>query len=100
MQTHNAKKAGMDMGKRRRTFTNEFKARVALEAVKGVQTASELASKYKVHPTQVTEWKKQLLQAAPAAFSRKGSSEEKTVEELTAPLYEEIGATKDGYQVA
>ena len=82
------------MGKKRRTFTNEFKARVALEALKGVQTASELASKYKVHPTQVTEWKKQLLQSAPDAFSRKGSSVEQTEEELTAPLYEEIGRLK------
>ena len=82
------------MGKKRRTFTNEFKACVALEALKGVQTASELASKYKVHPTQVTEWKKQLLQSAPDAFSRKGSSVEQTEEGLTAPLYEEIGRLK------
>ena len=82
------------MGKKRRTFTNEFKARVALEALKGVQTASELASKYKVHPTQVTEWKKLLLASAPAAFDHKGSSVDKTEEELTAPLYEEIGRLK------
>ena len=82
------------MGKKRRTFTNEFKARVALEALKGVQTASELASKYKVHPTQVTEWKKLLLKSAPDMFSRKGSSGDKTEEELTAPLYEEIGRLK------
>ncbi len=80
------------MSKKRRIFTNEFKARVALEAIKGVQTASELASKHKVHPTQITEWKKQLLTAAPEAFSRKASSE--TQEELTAPLYEEIGRLK------
>ena len=82
------------MGKKRRTFTNEFKARIALEALKGIQTAGELASKYKVHPTQVTEWKKQLLHSAPDAFGRKGTSTEKTEEELTAPLYEEIGRLK------
>lgn len=82
------------MGKKRRTFTNEFKARVALEALKGVQTAAELASKYKVHPSQVTEWKKQLLSSAPESFNRKGSSDGKTEEELTAPLYEEIGRLK------
>ena len=82
------------MGKKRRTFTSEFKARVALEALKGVQTASELAAKYKVHPTQVTEWKKQLLTAAPDAFTRKGSAGQQTEEELTAPLYEESGRLK------
>ena len=82
------------MSRKRRTFTDEFKARVALEAIKGLQTTSELASKHKVHPSQVTEWKKQLLQAAPGAFSRKKVAEEKTEEELTAPLYEEIGRLK------
>lgn len=82
------------MGKKRRSFTKEFKARVALEALKGVQTVAELASKFKVHPTQVTEWKKQLRSAAPEAFSRKASSDGRSEEELTAPLYEEIGRLK------
>ena len=82
------------MSKKRRIFTNEFKARVALESLKGLHTASELATKYKVHPTQITEWKKQVLNAAPQAFNRKASSSGKAEEELTAPLYEEIGRLK------
>jgi len=43
----------MDMGRRRRTFTDRFKAQVALEAVKGVKTLGALAAEYKVHPNQI-----------------------------------------------
>ena len=47
------------MSKKRRKFTAEFKARVALDALSGEHTLSELASKYGVHPNQVSQWKKQ-----------------------------------------
>ena len=50
--------------RKRRQFTGEFKARVALAALKGEQSANELATAYQVHPTQVTLWKKQLAQEA------------------------------------
>lgn len=82
------------MGKKRRQFTDKFKAKIALEAVKGVKTLTELASEYQVHPNQVSEWKKQLLSNAPELFSRKNSGASKSEEELTAPLYEEIGRLK------
>ncbi len=82
------------MSKKRRQLTESFKAKVALEAVKEVKTLSELASEYQVHPNQVSEWKKQLVRQAPDLFSRKSARTPRTEEELTAPLYEEIGRLK------
>ena len=55
---------------KRRNFTKGFKARVALEAIKGQRTVNELAQEFKVHVNQINLWKKQLLDMAPEAFSR------------------------------
>lgn len=52
------------MPRKRRLFDGAFKAKVTLEAIRGLKTVSELASIYKVHPTQITLWKKQLLEGA------------------------------------
>ena len=82
------------MSRKRRAFTNRFKAKVALEAVKGVKTLAELATEYQVHPNQVSDWKKHLQAEATELFSRKNGGPGKTEEELTAPLYEEIGRLK------
>lgn len=82
------------MGRKRRKFTDKFKAKVALEAVRGVKTLSELASAYEVHPNQVSEWKKQLLAHAATLFSRGGKDASRNEEEVAAPLYEEIGRLK------
>jgi transposase-like protein len=54
-------------GKRRR-HDPEFKARVALEAIKGVRTIQEIAKEYEIHPVQVSEWKKAMLERAPSVF--------------------------------
>ena len=82
------------MGRKRRVFTDKFKAKVAMEAVKGVKTLAELASEYQVHPNQISDWKKRLLQNAPEIFSGSRDGRAKSEEELTAPLYEEIGRLK------
>lgn len=82
------------MSRKRTNHSKEFKAKVALEAVKGVQSASELASRYKVHPTQIAQWKKQLQDNAASAFERGRSGEAPDTERLTAPLYQEIGRLK------
>ena len=77
-----------------RVFTDKFKAKVAMEAVKGVKTLAELASEYQVHPNQISDWKKRLHQNAPEIFSGSRDGRAKSEEELTAPLYEEIGRLK------
>jgi len=84
------------MGKKRNRPNAPFKAKVALAAVKEVKTISELASQYRVHPTQIHQWKRQLIERAeeifstPASRARAGEEEEA----LQAKLYEEIGRLK------
>ena len=78
----------------RKSYTAEFKAKVALEAVKGDKPLSELASKYDVHPSQVTQWKKDLLSNLPDIFSGKKKKQEKQREHTEAKLFEEIGRLK------
>ena len=76
----------------RRKFTGEFKARVALEAIKARETINQIATRHEVHPHQVTQWKQQLLRQAPAAFDQPAvSSAQDGVEEQ---LYEQIGRLK------
>jgi len=82
------------MSRTRKNHSKEFKAKVALEAVKGVQSLSELAARYKVHPTQIAQWKKQLKENAPLVFERGRSGATPDAERLTAPLYQEIGRLK------
>jgi len=82
------------VGDKRRKHSDKFKARVALEAVKGVRTLSELSSAYGVHPTVIAQWKKQLVERAPEVFRRGNGTGFQNEEELTAPLYEEIGRLK------
>lgn len=82
------------MGQRRKKHSDEFKARVALEAVKGVKTLSELSSAHQVHPTVIGHWKRQLISGAPMVFSRGSGRGVRSEEEVTAPLYEEIGRLK------
>ena len=54
----------------RRQHSAEFKSKVALEALKETSTMAELASKYEVHPTQITKWKSQLLSSLPDVFGQ------------------------------
>jgi transposase-like protein len=68
---YNEMQGGAAMSKRpRRNHAPAFKAKVALDALKGDQTIVELAQRYQVHPNQITEWKKQLLEHAPEIFSQ------------------------------
>ena len=81
----------MQMGTKRRSYSDRFKARVALEAVREVKTISELASEHQVHPSQISTWKKLLVSNAAELFSRGNNLTNKTEDQLTGPLYEEIG---------
>ena len=56
--------------KKRRRFTTDFKAKVALEAIKGQQPIHELAKEFDVHPNQIVQWKKQLQEGASELFRR------------------------------
>lgn len=78
----------------RKKHSPDFKAKVALEAVKGVKTINQIASELEVHPTQVTQWKTQLMEALPAIFASKQGQKQKSEEELTAGLYQQIGQLK------
>ena len=82
------------MGRRRRTFTDKFKAKVAIEAIRGLKTLAELAKEYQVHPNQISDWKRQVLTNVPEFFASGKKPAARTEEELTAPLYEEIGRLK------
>jgi len=82
------------MNGKRRAHSDKFKAKVAIEAIKGIKTLSELATEYKIHPNQISSWKKQLQMNAEELFTRGKKSKDKSEEELTAPLYEEIGRLK------
>jgi transposase-like protein len=82
------------MAKKRKVHSDEFKAKVAMEAAKGVRTLSELSSMFSVHPTVISHWKRQLQEGAPGIFSRDGTGRAKSEEEVAAPLYEEIGRLK------
>ena len=82
------------MSQKRKRHSAEFKARVALEAVKGLKTSSELAREYQVHPTQISQWKRQLLEMLPEVFSNGKTTPQAAVQAVTAPLYEEIGRLK------
>jgi Transposase len=60
------------MTQQRKRYSTELKAKVALEAIRGHKTANEIASMYGVHPTQIAQWKKQVLDALPHFFSCAG----------------------------
>lgn len=81
------------MPQKRRVHSREFKAKVALEALKENRTIAELALKYEIHPNQITQWKKELLENAPEVFG-KGKASGGDFDQERTKLYEEIGRQK------
>jgi len=81
------------MGKKRKVHSPEFKAKVALSALKNEETAAQLASRFGVHPTMISTWKRQLLDGAADLFD-KGHKSRKNAEAQTAELFRQIGQLK------
>ena len=82
------------MENNRRKFNGSFKAKVALAAVKGDRTMSELGGAFGVHPNQITKWKRQLLDGLPGIFSERHRDDVRRQEALTDRLYQQIGQLK------
>jgi transposase len=82
------------MSRKRRVFGASFKAKVALAACRGDKTTAQLATQFSVHTSQVTAWKKQLLEQAAELFEdgRRKQREEQSADEQE--LYEQIGRLK------
>jgi transposase-like protein len=84
------------MRNKRKQYSPQFKAQVALEAVKGEKTVSELASQYTLHPTVINGWKKQLLEQASEVFEKPNSVQKgkENTEAQIDELYRQIGQLK------
>ena len=77
---------------KRKKHNPEFKAKVALEALKGEQTVAELATRFGVHPTMIHQWKRALLEGAPGVFEHGGKSRDPEVDEaMVKELHAKIG---------
>ncbi len=82
------------MVRKRKSHTAAFKAQVALAAVKGDKTVSELAALHGVHPTMIHAWKKQLVSNVEELFQSGARTSSGEHEALQAQLYEQIGRLK------
>jgi putative transposase len=82
------------MSTQRKRYSAEFKARVALDAIKGHKTVNELASICGVHPTQITHWKHQLQKEVAQIFSAQRAKRAQDQDALQAQLYQQIGQLK------
>ena len=82
------------MNKNNRNHDSAFKARIALEAIKKEKTLAQLGSEYGVHPNQIGQWRKHLLEELPSLFSDKRKKSDKEGEELKDELYKQIGQLK------
>lgn len=75
----------------RKTYSAEFKFKVALEAAKGLKTINELAGQYQVHPNQISQWKQELLESGPGIFARPNGREQREQAAREEELFEQIG---------
>jgi len=82
------------MTKNRRKHSPTFKARVALEALKGEDTIAELANRFEVHPSQIRKWKNSLAEGAAGIFGGEQDQKKRDDASLIARLYQQIGQLK------
>ena len=84
----------MSESKKRKSYSAEFKAKVALEAVRGVKTINEIGQAYEVHPVMVGQWKKEMLEGASSLFEGKRGPKPQGAAQDEERLYSEIGRLK------
>jgi transposase-like protein len=77
--------------RQRQRRSKEFKFKVALEALRNDKQINEIAAEYSVHPNQVAEWKKQLLEKGASIFASNSENAEKQTQETNETLYKTIG---------
>jgi transposase-like protein len=84
------------MSNKRKQYNSQFKAKLAIEAIRGIKTVSELSSQYNVHPTVINRWKKQLLEEARCLFEVDQEKKDlrKDKDTQIAELYRQIGQLK------
>ncbi|MEK7406165.1 MAG: transposase [Acidobacteriota bacterium] len=78
----------------RKQHSTQFKAKVAVEAIRGVKAVNELATRFGVHPVQVSHWKRQALEGLPGIFADRRGLNGRAEEALQAELYQQIGRLK------
>jgi transposase-like protein len=83
----------LTMGNKRKSHSPQFKAKVALAAIQNEETAAQLASRFGVHPTMISAWKRQMLDGAADIFDKNHKSR-KQAESQTAELFRQIGQLK------
>jgi len=76
---------------KRNSYTVDFKTRVALVAIRGLRSISEIASEFEIHPNLVSLWKKQALDNLPDVFKNTAKTKKDNSLELTSRLYQQIG---------
>ena len=79
------------MKRQRKQYSADLKEKIAVEAIKGQRTIQEIASHYSIHPNQVTQWKKQLLEGASEVFSNGRDHAGEADEQMKAELYQQVG---------
>lgn len=82
------------MSKKRRQHSPEFKAQVGLEALKGLEAIHAIAARFKVHPVQVSQWKKEVCERLPELFGSQPQADTAELKEREKELFEEIGRLK------
>lgn len=82
------------MKEHRRKHNPAFKAKVALEALKGEETVAQLASRFGVHPSQIHKWKKEFTDGAAGIFGNGHDQKKSDNQQLMAQLYQQIGQLK------
>lgn len=83
-----------NMSTQRKTYSADFKAKAALEALKGQRLVNEIAGELGIHPVQLSQWKKQAVEGLSAVFAAPHRKAEAEAEALQGRLYQEIGQLK------